>query len=76
MKTELIVESFENKELPSYKETARITSCENRFEIIISSQEKLTSWDNWLLQGKLAKWLQSRMDSKNPGGHNPPNSIP
>ena len=76
MQSDLIVERFENKELPSYRETARITTCQNRFEIIISPGQELTSWDNWLLQGKLSMWLQSRMDSQNPGGHNPPNSIP
>ena len=75
MQSELIVQSLGNTEIPSYEATAQITTCENRFEIILKPGQKLTSWDNWLLQGKLAMWLESRIDSKKDGGHNPPNSF-
>ena len=62
-------------ELPAAEVTAKVTTCQNRFEIVVNPGQDLTSWDNWVLQGKLAMWLQSRIDSKKDGGHNPPNSF-
>jgi hypothetical protein len=62
-------------ELPAAEVQVQVTTCENRLEILISPGYKTTSWDAWILQGKLATWLQSRIDSKKEGGHNPPNSF-
>ena len=74
MKTDIVVERLDAKELPTYEVTFQITQCENRFEILMKPGQQVSSWDTWLLQGHLAKWLQSRMDSQKSGGHNPPNS--
>lgn len=74
MKTELLTNPIPHK-LPAAEITAKVTTCQNRFEIVVNPGQDLTSWDNWVLQGKLAMWLQSRIDSKKEGGHNPPNSF-
>lgn len=74
MKTELLTSPISH-ELPAAEVTAKVTTCQNRFEIVVNPGQDLTSWDNWVLQGKLAMWLQSRIDSKKDGGHNPPNSF-
>jgi len=74
MKTELLTNPIPH-ELPAAEITAKVTTCQNRFEIVVNPGQDLTSWDNWVLQGKLAMWLQSRIDSKKDGGHNPPNSF-
>ena len=71
MKTELLTTPIPH-ELPAYETTVRVSQCENRFEIIAKPGAQL---DSWRLQALLANWIQSRMDSENPGGHNPPNSI-
>ena len=60
-------------ELPAYEFNAKVTQCENRFEVIAKPGVEI---DPWWLQGLLANWIKSRMDSHKSGGHNPPNSIP
>ena len=72
MRYEVMVENLKNQDLPAYEVTIQVTTCENRFEVILKPGQKLTSWDTWVLQGKLSKWIQSRMDSWVDGGHNPP----
>ena len=73
MRSELIVERLDNSEIPSWDVTAKITSCENRFEILAKPGAEI---DAWKVQAILANWIQSRIDAQKSGGHNPPNSFP
>lgn len=72
MRLELLTSPIPH-ELPAVEVTVQVTTCQNRFEIIAKPGAEI---DAWKLQALLANWIQSRMDSKNPGGHNPENSIP
>ena len=72
MRSEVQVERIAH-ELPAYEFKVKVTQCENRFEVIAKPGQEI---DGWWVQALLANWIQSRMDSKNPGGHNPENSIP
>ena len=71
MRSDVQVERIPH-ELPAYEFTVKVTQCENRFEILAKPGAEI---DAWRIQALLANWIQSRMDSKNPGGHNPQNSI-
>jgi hypothetical protein len=75
MKTELLASPIPH-ELPAAEVRVQITQCQNRFEILVKPGQEITSWDSWVMQGRLAQWLQSRIDAQKSGGHNPPNSFP
>ena len=73
MRYEVMVENLSNQDLPAYEVTIQVTTCQNRFEVVAKPSAQL---DSWKLQSLLANWIQSRMDSRVDGGHNPPNYIP
>jgi hypothetical protein len=70
MQSEFLTESIPH-ELPAYQAVARVTSCENRFEIVAVPGKEI---DIWWAQAALAHWLRSRVDSEKTGGHNPSSS--
>lgn len=72
MRSELQVKWFPH-ELSAAEVTAQITTCENRFEVIVKPGVEI---DSWWVQAALGRWIQSRMDSHKSGGHNPANSFP
>lgn len=71
MRSDLIVERLESKELPTYGVAARITQCENRFEIVAKPGVPL---DYSELRRLLTNWVVTRIDAQKTGGHNPKNS--
>ena len=71
MKTDLIVEPLKSKELPTYGVAAKITQCENRFEIVAKPGAQL---DYSELRRLLTNWVVTRMDAQKSRGHNRPSS--
>ena len=72
MRSEIWAEPIPH-EIPAFEVTVKVSQCENRFEIIAKPGAVI---DSWWAQAVLAKWIQSRIDAQNIGGHNLQNSIP
>lgn len=71
MQSEVQVERIAH-ELPAYEFKVRVTTCENRFEILAEPGVQI---DSWWLQATLDRWIKSRIDAQKSGGHNPATSC-